>query len=81
MYSSKQRALQLSSRLHDCWEKDVDWELYPPELKEVSDSFAVMCNHVTTIFLRIALSSGGKINQHASYSSPGWLTNDVPLCR
>lgn len=49
VYDTKSRvhALQTRSRLEDCWKVDVNWELYPEKLQQVSKSklplLVVMC--------------------------------------
>lgn len=33
---SRMAAVQLSARLKNCWSVDVNWNLYPPFIREVS---------------------------------------------
>ena len=35
-YMASERAKDTRNRLEKCWENDVDWNLYPSYLKEVS---------------------------------------------
>lgn len=34
----RQNAIHLSGRLQCCWSVDINWELYPPIIKEVRNS-------------------------------------------